>query len=85
VSEYTMEELTGLTIHEYAKAMGKTIDDMIDEKKREISIYARRYDELVERRERMDIAILAKEVKAIEHGKREKLAKFIKWSEDGKS
>ena len=84
MSEYTPYELTGLTLDEYAREMGKTVEELIEEKEREIRIYKRRYDELVANRQNMPIALLAKEVNGIVHKKRVKLEEFKRWKRSGK-
>ena len=79
MSAYTLDELYQCSLEEYAAHLGKSVDDLIEEKWREIELLQQAYDKLIERRQNMAFALLAKEIKGKEHSKRKTLEKFLKW------
>ena len=76
----TNQELYGVSLEGYAKALGTTVEALIEQKKREIALLEKRYLELVDRRDEEGMVELARAVSEKLHQKREMLKRFErKW------
>ncbi|WP_201353860.1 hypothetical protein [Hydrogenimonas urashimensis] len=77
---YTLDDIYGCTIDEYAKALGKTVDGLIEEKYREIELLEKHVDDLMPQRDRsMNATNLIRHIHGVIHSKRKKIDRFEKW------
>ncbi len=79
MSEWTLDDIYQCSVEEYAEALDTTVDDLIDQKWKEIDLLQRAYDKVVEKRSDMSYALLAKEINGRIHSKRKKIERFSRW------
>jgi len=85
MSEYTPEELYGLTIDEYADELGTTVGGLIWQKEKEIELLENQAMRLMDRRDKdMAIAMQIRAIHTAIHKKTTKLYKFKIWMKRGK-
>ena len=79
MAQYDLDDLYQCSIDEYAEALGLTVDDLIDQKWKEIELLQKAYDKVLEKRNDMSFALLAKEINGRIHSKRKMIARLEKW------
>ena len=75
---FTHEQIYG-SLDDYCEAIGRTPEQLIEEKWREIEYLQKRYDKLIDHRKDMEWQMLCKEIKGVEHSKRKMLDRFERW------
>lgn len=68
------------SIDDYCNAIGRTVGQLIEEKKLEISYLSERRKRLLDARKDMSHAMKMAAIEKVIMAKKEKLIKFIKWS-----
>lgn len=66
-------------IGSYCDAIGRTPEELVEEKWKEIEYLQNRYDSLVDKRNDMEWALLCKEINGVIHSKRKTLDRIQKW------
>ena len=79
MSDYTLEDLFQCSLEEYCDYVGTTPDELIEKKYKKIELLDRAYEKILEKRSRMDMALMAKAISEKIHSERKAISKLEKW------
>ena len=79
MSKYSLEDLYQCSLEEFAEKMGTTVEELIERKRKKIDILQEAYDKVIEKRDRMDMALLAKAIMEKIHIERKSIARYERW------
>jgi len=79
MSDYTLEDLFQCSLEEYCDYVGTTPDELIEKKYKKIELLDRAYEKILEKRSRMDMALMAKAISEKIHSERKAISRLEKW------
>ena len=79
MSDYTLEDLFQCSLEEYCDYVGTTPDELIEKKYKKIELLDMAYEKILEKRSRMDMALMAKAISEKIHSERKAISKLEKW------